>query len=487
MISIWEGTITKIWDAIQFCRIIDNLFFWAQHCLKPKVTHYLSQWRLRYCPDVPNIYSLLEMDTETAEIVHKVQDRLSSLGLFPNEDLPALVRQAVVLREVMRSSNNEVKADSASREEKKHPATTISLPSRSRDTSLEVALSSSTGSRQGADSKICPKGKEIPYQDSAVPAEKGEKDTAESSKSHNTHMLQLKSPPKHQTAFSVFPDKDKKSTSENSVVLEGIKSEHSMRYSLSCNYHVLIFFPAASADVLTNTQTLNSKPPTIFEVDRTGNIKIWGFSPRQIKTSSAEERKSPLPGLSKEPNVANLNFVQRTLRSMSSRVKNGHVLPLEKQKRQNLDPLLEEKNPLNIKFPSNSLPRKVPDKKNSANRLSPSPNPFVSETFKVSFEVWLDLDMTGPSVPIIHRHGPYPTLRVEAMEFVEYPWGTDFHSYIRRKVPAQQPSIIEPLPPLPASPLTVRIPWKDKYIRVRLPPVNPASVSTERKSDSPAW
>ena len=57
MISIWEGTITKIWDAIQFCRIIDNLFFWAQHCLKPKVTQYLSQWRLRYCPDVPKIYS----------------------------------------------------------------------------------------------------------------------------------------------------------------------------------------------------------------------------------------------------------------------------------------------------------------------------------------------------------------------------------------------------------------------------------------------
>jgi hypothetical protein len=71
MISIWEGTITKIWDAIQFCRIIDNLFFWAQHRLKPKVTQHLSQWRLRYCPDVPKIYSLLEMDTRTAEIIHQ--------------------------------------------------------------------------------------------------------------------------------------------------------------------------------------------------------------------------------------------------------------------------------------------------------------------------------------------------------------------------------------------------------------------------------
>jgi hypothetical protein len=113
MISIWEGKINKIWDAIQFCRIIDNLFFWAHNCLKPKITQYLSQWRLRYCPDVPNIYSLLEKDTRTAEIVHRIQDHLSSLGLSSNEDLPALVRQAVVLQEVVRSSNKEVKVDSA--------------------------------------------------------------------------------------------------------------------------------------------------------------------------------------------------------------------------------------------------------------------------------------------------------------------------------------------------------------------------------------
>ena len=221
-------------------------------------------------------------------------------------------------------------------------------------------------------------------------------------------------------------------------------------------------------------------------MDETGNNKVSFFNPLQIKTSSAEEIKGPLPGSSKEPNDANLNFLQRTLRSMASRVENGHVLPLEKQKRRNFDLLLEEKNPLNIKFPSNSLPRKVSDKKNTANRISPSPNPFVSETFKVSFEVCLDLDMTGPSFPITYRHGPYPTLRVEAMEYVKYPWGTDLHSYIC-KIPVQQPSIVEPVTPLPASPLRARIPWKDKYIIVRLPPVSPASVSIERKSDSTAW
>jgi hypothetical protein len=455
--------------------------------LKPKVTQYLSQWRLRYCPDVPNIYSLLEMDTRTADIVHQIQDRLSCLGLSPNEDLPALVRQAVVFQEVMRSSNKEVKADSTSKEEKKLPAAAISLPSRPRDSSLEVATSSSTGAQQGTDPQIRPKGKEIPRQQSELPGGKSEKGTADSSKLYNTHIPKLKSPPKHQIPFLVFPDKDKESTGDNSIVLEDMKSEHSMRYPLSCNFHVLILFPAASTDVFTNKQTLNSKPPTKSEADGRSNNVVSFSDPRKFKTSSTEERKSPLLGSSKEPDDANLNLVQRTLRSMASRVENGHVLSLEKQKRRNVDLLLQGKNLLNMKFPSNSLPRKRKDsdKENSTDGLPSSPNPFVSKTFKLSFEVWLDLDVAGPSMLTIRRHGPYPTLGVGPMEHVEYPWRTDLHSYICRKNLARQPSIIEPLPQPPASPLNVRIPWKDKHITVRLPPVSPASASIERKSDSP--
>jgi hypothetical protein len=217
MVSIWDGKITKIWDAIQFCRIIDNLFFWAQHCLKPRVTQYLSQWRLRYCHDVPKIYSLLEMDTRIAETVHRIQDHLGSLGLSPNEDLPALVRQAVIFQEVM---------DSTSKEEKNLPAAAISLPSRPRDSSFEAILSSSTGSRPGTDPKVRPKRKDILHQDSDFPAGKTEKSSAESSKLHNTHILLLKSPPKHQTSALVFPDKGKESAGENSIALEDTKGEH---------------------------------------------------------------------------------------------------------------------------------------------------------------------------------------------------------------------------------------------------------------------
>jgi len=104
MVSIWNGCISKIWDAIQFCRIIDNLFFWSQHILRPKVLHYIDQWRLRYSTEVHNLHSRLEKDLETAELVHRIQDRLSSLDISPTSNLPKLIQQAVILQEVARSN-----------------------------------------------------------------------------------------------------------------------------------------------------------------------------------------------------------------------------------------------------------------------------------------------------------------------------------------------------------------------------------------------
>jgi hypothetical protein len=164
---------------------------------------------------------------------------------------------------------------------------------------------------------------------------------------------------------------------------------------------------------------------------------------------------------------------------MASRVENGHVLSLEKQKLRKLDLLIEEKQPLNIKNQSNLLSRKDSDEENSTNRLSSSPNPFLPTTIKFSFEAmpWLDLDMTGPSLATIHRHGPYPTLHIGIVEHIEYPWRTDLDLNLGRTDFAPQPTIIEPLspplPPPPAPPLKVKIPFKDKFIMVRLPPANP--------------
>jgi hypothetical protein len=171
---------------------------------------------------------------------------------------------------------------------------------------------------------------------------------------------------------------------------------------------------------------------------------------------------------------------------MASRIENGHVLSLEKQKRQNSDLLLKGEKPLNIEKPSKLLPRKDSDKENNSDRLSFSPNPFVSKTFELSFEVtpWLDLDMAGPSLPTRHRHGPYPTLRIGAVEHMEYPRRTGSHLDLRSVNLARQPIISEPLPPPPASPLKVKIPWKGKNIMVKLPPVDTRSVSINLKSYS---
>src|SRR6266536_106559 len=102
MLGIWDGCISKTWDAIQFYRIIDNHFFLSQHILRPKVSQYIDQWRLRYRPEVHDLQYRLEKDLETAELVHRIQDRLSSLNVSPNSNLPELIQQAVILQEVMK-------------------------------------------------------------------------------------------------------------------------------------------------------------------------------------------------------------------------------------------------------------------------------------------------------------------------------------------------------------------------------------------------
>ena len=490
MISIWEGTITKIWDAIQFCRIIDNLSFWALHCLKPKVTQYLSQWRLRYCPNVPNIYSLLEMDTRTAEIVHQIQDRLSSLGLSPNEDLPALVRQAVVLQEVMRSSTKEAKADSRSKEDMEPPAVPTSSPSPPGDSTLKIPRSSSAGSQQGNNPKINLKEKETLEQDSDSLVGKGEKGVAKPSKPQIAHIPQVISPPRHRTSSPVGPDKGKECIYESSTVLEDTKGEHSSIFLLSCNGNGLISSPAISANVLSDKkQTSSFQSPNVLEADGRSNNKVSFSNPHQNKTSSAEEGQAPLPKPPKEPEDVTLNLVQRALRSMASRVENGHVLSLAEQKRRKSKLRLKVEKPPNISKPSDSLPRNDLSKKNSSDQTPSSPGPFVSETFSLSFQPmpWLDLDMAGPGIETRHRHGPYPTLGIGILEYDVYREKTDLLSVLLRRMHvAQQLVVTESRPPprAPASPLKVKIPWKDKYIMVRLPPVGPTSSRIKKRSYS---
>jgi len=471
IISIWEGTVTKIWDAIQFCRVIDNLFFWAQHCLKPKVTQYLSQWKLRYSPDVPKIHSLLETDTKTAEIVHRIQDRLSSLGLSPNEDLHSLVRQAVVFQEVITWSNEELNVDSKSKEQTKISTATISLPSHPRNSTLEVAPSSVTGSQQGTTQKVCSKGKEILHQESETMTRKNEKSTAESSKPHNTHTLQQGSTHKYQEATLTLSHKDKESAGENTAILEDTKDEHPIRSLLSYNNQALSLYPATSCNVLINRQGLNSRSPIISDANGRGNDKVLFSNQLQFKISAAEEKKSPLPRPSKEPDD-NLK-----LGSVASRIENEHVIPLTKQELHDLSLLLKRDTRSNKTSTSKLLKRKGLDEENDSDRPIFPPNPYVSEIFELSFEVTpgLDLGMARPS------------LLVRAVqERMEYPWRTGYSHIDRAWVNlALLPIKLEPPlpPPLGASPLNTRIPWKgNSFIRVRLPPVKIPSVAIKAET-----
>jgi len=45
MISIWEGSLEKIWDAIQFCQIVHNLSCWAEDTLRRQTSDLIGQWR----------------------------------------------------------------------------------------------------------------------------------------------------------------------------------------------------------------------------------------------------------------------------------------------------------------------------------------------------------------------------------------------------------------------------------------------------------
>jgi hypothetical protein len=238
MISIWEGNITKLWDAIQFCRIIDNMIFWAQNCLKPMVTKYLDQWRLRYCPGAPSIYCRLEKDTETAELVHRIQDRFSSLGISPNDDLASLVQRAVILQEVMRPTDEKQGLDQEM--EDKNKTIPTSIPNRPRDTSKIVIPSDQEQSGQDMEKMMKHKAEcaeDIQQQDYYFRSGKDGKRIIQSSDSHHSPLfqppgfqaplVQPKSSPKLEATVAAVSEKgNTSSTKEDQKVAEDPRGEH---------------------------------------------------------------------------------------------------------------------------------------------------------------------------------------------------------------------------------------------------------------------
>lgn len=79
------------------------MFFWSQHMLRPRISHYIDQWRHRYCFKPCGLQVLLEKDVQTAEIVRRTQDRLSAINLNSSTDLSQLIQQAIILQEATRA------------------------------------------------------------------------------------------------------------------------------------------------------------------------------------------------------------------------------------------------------------------------------------------------------------------------------------------------------------------------------------------------
>lgn len=200
-------------------------------------------------------------------------------------------------------------------------------------------------------------------------------------------------------------------------------------------------------------------------------------------------RENSLLDPSKDLGHTSPNLVQRTLFSMASSVVNGHVLSLKKQRQRKSDLKVEEKQKLNINLwsPSdNSISTKALGKRSNAIGPPSAPSsPFVSETFRLSFEVrqWLDSDREEQDNSIMDkrcRHGPYPNLHIWLLEHDVYRLTPARRIWLQKKMmPEQQPAMIEPLPPPPS--LSVKIPWRGKNIIVRLPPANSFPASTEKK------
>jgi hypothetical protein len=230
MIRIWEGNITKIWDAVQFCRLIDNLFFWARHCLKPKITQYLSQWRLRYCPDTPNTNSRLEKDIKTADIVYRIQDRLSSLGIAPNEDIQALVQQAVILQEVWGTTNENDKLNPKADDEMKN-AEAASVLKHPKGRFAEVTLSHQKQSEKGIEQRVGPKSQEERGQNGGSTSETNVQSTTQSSRPHNDLVVQPDSSSKCETTVVIVPEKSGLSSKEEQTAAEEPRGQYSMKFS----------------------------------------------------------------------------------------------------------------------------------------------------------------------------------------------------------------------------------------------------------------
>ena len=129
MICIWKGYLCNFWDAVQFCRIIDNAFSWAEYILRPMISQYIDQWRAQNSPEAPDLRLRLKHDPAISAIVHRVEGQFRSLNIPDSSDFSGLVQMIVTLKEVIASTtqktSSQEKVEQKTREQRSSSTASI--------------------------------------------------------------------------------------------------------------------------------------------------------------------------------------------------------------------------------------------------------------------------------------------------------------------------------------------------------------------------
>jgi hypothetical protein len=448
MMSIWNGSISKIWGAIQFCRIVDNLFFWSQHILRPKVSHYIDQWRFRNSAEVHKLHSRLKKDLETAELVHRIQDRLSSLNISPNSNLPKLIQQAVILQEVMRS--NLPKTEPAPKEGPDPNAQaeieiSKKIPSYPKVNASAVGASvdgvTEEGNQEGGGSKE----EEDKREDDDLDGDRGDSDIYYSAESQADPTLQPEPPEKNSALLADLPVSGEKSASGDSTATENKLGRQSTntKSSTATNF---TFSAAPSKRPPISEHVLKSNSPTGSSTDEKRDREPSFSYPYKFKTSDFE-------------------FDQRRLPSHSPKSKST----CSREPNSSKD-LASKKN-------SNNRSR-------SANTSSGLPNPFIAKSFELSFlgKYWrYETTIETQWRRVVRELGPHSAPHKKGTSSSGEYEASDSGRTVRSEPPKRRKPGWQ-LAEIPKPPLSrVKIPWKDgRCIIVRLPPVMPASPPQNR-------
>jgi hypothetical protein len=208
------------------------MFYRAKHVLRHNVSHYIDQWKLHYCPENPNIHSRLEEDPETAELVHRIQDRLSFLQTSPGSNMIELIKQAVILQEVVKSDIR-----------KTEPGPEYGPgPNAEGETEISTFVSSQPsvdksimrGSLESLEKKREQKGPESGEGEGEKEEEdhgsnRGEKDKSNPGEPQSRSTLEPVSPGKHASMASKSPVSCEKYTNEDSAATtykQGLRFTH---------------------------------------------------------------------------------------------------------------------------------------------------------------------------------------------------------------------------------------------------------------------